>query len=264
MKKTLLSIAAVFAALSINAQAWDFSIAPSGFTAGAVDAGESAAKFTDNGTDGVSELTASTDNSWSMSKFTSYPGLGFAYRNSGGQDKVGFKFNPSNGYVQADGADVTIVVIDCEKDDLLTVVFSAKGSAAVTASELITGKPTSSLDNVYPNIIELEGEDQTAPAIASGEDAVQVKAVYKLTENGNAAFKAKTGYRIYSITKGATSSINNVEEELGAVVAVEVYSVTGAQVAKAASLEEAILADGVYVVKSIYENGKTSIAKIVK
>lgn len=71
-------------------------------------------------------------------------------------------------------------------------------------------------------------------------------------------------YMVSATNVSAGSSISGVESDLGAVQAVEVYTVTGAKVAEAANLDAIQLGTGIYVVKSIYEGGKTVVSKIVK
>ena len=157
MKKVLLSCVALFAAMSMSAKVWDFSTTPGTFTAG--NGSDAIAMTPEDGESLVISAMTSSYDAAAAGTVENYEGLGFFYKNSGGQSKKGFRFYSSEGYMQVDGGDVTTLIYDCVAGEQITVTYSSKNTTAVPATELINGKGTSALNETFPTNIELHSDD---------------------------------------------------------------------------------------------------------
>ena len=205
MKKFFLFAAAVVAAMTVNAKTWNFATVPGDFHPG--NGSDAVVMNDDAAALAISAMTAS-HSADAAGTVDNFDGLGFYYKNSGGASKAGFKFFPEGGYLQLCGGDVTLLIYDAKAGDKLVVEFKAKGTTEITTSEIINGKGTAAIDELFPANIEVV----TDASSKSKEDEAPAVAEFKVKNDGVVALKAKNGYNVYRIVLGEdTEAIDNIE-----------------------------------------------------
>lgn len=173
-------------------------------------------------------------------------GITFKYKNTTAKSSI---FKTGEAYLQADGKNTVIVLEGLKIGDEITINVAAKGDT--------------------PAIFEvLSGADANAsnPAEVARVDGKTTYMDLKFTANASTVEikEINAGYRISSLKIAESTSVDTIQEDLGVVISVEVYSLTGVKIAEGASFNEVELPNGIYIVKSLYEGGKTSVAKIAK
>lgn len=268
MKKTLLLSVVLLSVCALSAQTWTFNQAPGVFTGGT---GSDAIMFDNTAKDSEKAISAFTV-AWDLAAagtLSNYSGLGFLYKNSGGTTKAGWRFYPTDGdgYVQVDGGDVTTLIYNCTLNEKISVKFSSKNDNALDAAEMVTGKPTDGLDKIVGNNIELD-----EAVSSSNKEDIKI-ASFTVKTAGTVALKAKTGYRIYSITKGTDSSVSNPLADVvyfnGSEILnteglnIQMYNALGKLVrtSNATSINVSDLQNGIYIVRAEGLKGALKISK---
>ena len=192
MKKFFLFVAAVAAAMTVNAAVWDFSNAPGEFTPGN---GSDAVTISDADAALVISAMTSAHAADAFGTVDGFDGLGFYYKNSGGSSKAGFKFFPDKKILQLCGGDVTLLILDLNAGDKIKVKFITKGDKTINATELMDGKGTAALDEIFPKNIKI-----VTDASSSDKNGDPVVAEFEVLSDGVAALKSKNGYNILAIS----------------------------------------------------------------
>lgn len=244
MKKVLLSTIIAFAVFSLNAKTI--------FNVSDLEAGD--LKTTSSTTDGVISLLGTSDKAVAIEANSQY-----------------FHDEPTTLTAQSEGTNYTK---RAKTSGISGNDYRCFTVNATTAGTLKIAVRTGSSGATDRTVIVKQGETELYNEIVQETDAVDVggKNVYPyinidVANAGTiwigAGVNSMYFYAVEWAPTGETS-INVIEENYGNVIAVEVYALSGVKIASAASLDAIQLEKGIYIVKSIYENGKSVVSKIAK